>query len=76
MPEVCSQRPIDPRLGHSRRKQSLTRPLQSERAVLPKPYFALANSPSWYQNPVENAYRLLPRPPQPQAAHFKRLYRN
>jgi len=32
-------------------------------------------SPSQYQNPVENAYRLLPRPPQAQAAHFKRLYR-
>jgi hypothetical protein len=27
------------------------------------------------QNPVQNPYRLLPRPPQTQAAHFKRLYR-
>ena len=27
-----------------------------------------------YQNPVRNPYGLLPRPPQTQAAHFKRLY--
>ena len=31
---------------------------------------------SEYQNPVRNPYGLLPRPPQTQAAHFKRLYRN
>jgi hypothetical protein len=29
-----------------------------------------------YQNRVRNPYGLLPRPPQTQAAHFKRLYRN
>ena len=28
-----------------------------------------------YQNPVRNPYEHLPRPPQTQAAHFKRLYR-
>jgi len=35
----------------------------------------LTTSSPQYQNPVENAYGLLPRPPQTQAAHFKRLYR-
>jgi hypothetical protein len=30
---------------------------------------------SEYQNPLRNPYGLLPRPPQTQAAHFKRLYR-
>ena len=30
---------------------------------------------SEYQNPVGKPYGLLPRPPQTQAAHFKRLYR-
>ena len=30
---------------------------------------------SKYQNVFESAYGLLPRPPQTQAAHFKRLYR-
>jgi len=28
-----------------------------------------------YQNPIQNAYPWLPRPPQSRAAHFKRLYR-
>jgi hypothetical protein len=28
-----------------------------------------------YQNPVRNPYPSVPRPPQTQAAHFKRLYR-
>ena len=31
--------------------------------------------PFQYQNTIENAYWLLPRPPQTPAAHFKRLYR-
>jgi hypothetical protein len=30
---------------------------------------------SRYQNLLRNPYGLLPRPPQTQAAHFKRLYR-
>jgi len=37
--------------------------------------FAAKSTPSEYQNTVESAYGLLPRPPQPPAARFKRLYR-
>ena len=33
-------------------------------------------TPSEYQNTVESAYGLLPRPPQTPAARFKRLYPN
>jgi len=33
------------------------------------------NSYSEYQNPIRNTYPPVPRPPQTQAAHFKRLYR-
>jgi hypothetical protein len=39
---------------------------------------AICEIPGWsseYQNPVRNPYGLLPRPPQTQAAHFRRLYR-
>ena len=38
-------------------------------------YFGLSFTSSQYQNTVESAYGLLPRPPQPPAARFKRLYR-
>jgi hypothetical protein len=34
-----------------------------------------AGSSFGYQNSIRNPYGLLPRPPQTQAAHFKRLYR-
>ena len=39
------------------------------------PIIAAPAQSSEYQNPVRNPYGLLPRPPQTQAAHFKRLYR-
>ena len=39
--------------------------------------FQAYNQPSQkYQNMVRNTYAPVPRPPQTQAAHFKRLYRN
>lgn len=38
-------------------------------------YLDLSFTPSEYQNTVESAYGLLPRPPQTPAARFKRLYR-
>jgi hypothetical protein len=40
-----------------------------------RPIIAAPGRSSEYQNPVRNPYGLLPRPPQTQAAHFKRLYR-
>ncbi len=47
------------------------------------PYSLLTNGPgeaqdpaAEYQNMVRNTYPLVPRPPQTQAAHFKRPYRN
>lgn len=39
------------------------------------PYSLVSSTPSGYQNTVESAYGLLPRPPQTPAARFKRLYR-
>jgi hypothetical protein len=39
------------------------------------PYPLVSSMRSEYQNTVESAYGLLPRPPQTQAARFKRLYR-
>lgn len=39
-------------------------------------YLNLSFTPSQYQNTVESAYGLLPRPPQTPAARFKRLYPN
>ena len=39
------------------------------------PVCAASEQFSEYQKPVQNPYGLLPRPPQTQAAHFKRLYR-
>ena len=39
--------------------------------------FRAAKRPSQrYQNPIQNTYAPAPRPPQTQAAHFKRPYRN
>ena len=39
------------------------------------PDFLLCFTRRQYQNTVESAYGLLPRPPQTPAARFKRLYR-
>jgi hypothetical protein len=72
MAEVCVQPPTDLRSGRAWRKD---RSLHLKQARS-RPSFTPVAPPSQYQNPVENAYWLLPRPPQPQAAHFKRLYRN
>jgi hypothetical protein len=38
-------------------------------------YPLVSSTPSEYQNTIESAYGLLPRPPQTPAARFKRLYR-
>jgi hypothetical protein len=39
-------------------------------------FYAPDQPPQKYQNQIRNTYAPVPRPPQPQAAHFKRLYRN
>jgi hypothetical protein len=58
------------------------RPYQAMNRALPRGWITLRcrlkpiGGPSFkYQNPFRNPYGVLPRPPQTQAAHFKRLYR-
>jgi hypothetical protein len=75
MPEVCTACRTRRQVRASSRSVSVNdsfegRPAASREGV-PAPLIL----PSKYQNPVENPYGLLPRPPQTQAAHFKRLYR-
>jgi hypothetical protein len=38
-------------------------------------FYAADQPPQKYQNQIRNTYAPVPRPPQTQAAHFKRLYR-
>jgi hypothetical protein len=51
-----------------RQNQNVT----SHRAHLPIHFRIACDTPFQYQSAVENTYGLLPRPPQPPAAHFKR----
>jgi hypothetical protein len=54
-------------------------PVIFRRATAPLRCFDLSSAANWtpseYQNTVESAYGLLPRPPQTPSARFKRLYR-
>jgi hypothetical protein len=63
----------DDRHSHAfgRQNQNVT----SHRAHLPIHPKTACDTSFQYQSTVENTYGLLPRPPQPPAAHFKRLYR-
>jgi hypothetical protein len=75
MLDVCSGHQTYPRMIHSPRRERSNRGLKRHRADTQAAIHHLAQGSSKYQNPVRNPYGLLPRPPQTQAAQFKRPYR-
>ena len=75
MSEVSSRSRVHSALGSARRSKPNERSFFVRRIDLLMVIPFTPDSSSEYQNPVRNPYGLLPRPPQTQAAHFKRLYR-
>ncbi len=73
MLDVCSSGRTCPERVQSSRAGSTYQGSGARRIDSP---VAICATPRWsskYQKPVRNPYALLPRPPQTQAAHFKRL---
>jgi hypothetical protein len=75
MPEVSSRSRVHSTPGSSQRSQPANRRIYARQIDARIVFRATTGSSSEYQNPIRNPYGLLPRPPQTQAAHFKRLYR-
>jgi len=75
MLEVCTHRCPNGAHHHSGSLERAHYPLATLRVPLPTLVKILGCIPFQYQNKVETAYGLLPRPPQTPAASFKRLYR-
>jgi hypothetical protein len=73
--EVCSSGRTYATLIDSPRSGATPRRFQAHPTDPQSAVSALPGLLSKYQNPFRNPYGLLPRPPQTQAAHFKRLYR-
>ena len=75
MLEVCTHGCTNGAHHHSGSLERAHYPLATLRVPLPTLVKILGGIPFQYQNTVETAYGLLPRPPQTPAASFKRLYR-
>jgi hypothetical protein len=73
MLEVCLHRCRDSEHHHSGSLGREHHTVASHRVPLQTVVKISGGIPFQYQNTVENTYWLLPRPPQTQAAHFKRL---
>ena len=75
MLEVCPGGCSDSEHRQSRSLACGHHPLATRRLPLRALVKTSGSSPFQYQNTIESAYGLLPRPPQTPAAPFKRLYR-
>ena len=75
MLEVCPYGRPDGEHRHSGSLRRDPHPVPTPRMPLRTVVKIPGGTPFQYQNTVENAYGLLPRPPQTPATPFKRLYR-
>jgi hypothetical protein len=73
--EVCPHGPSYAEPGHSPSHGAAICRFPARRIDIIVRIHVLPSCFSEYQNPIRNPYVLLPRPPQTQAAHFKRPYR-
>jgi putative transposase len=73
--DVCPRVRAYDQIGELRPYPAANRALSGGWATLRGRLRPTGGSSFEYQNSIRNPYGLLPRPPQTQAAHFKRLYR-